>query len=960
MMKGLTEIRRSVVPFTALLVATLATALPAQIAAQTATLTGVVSDAQDGGPLVGATVVVIPEGQTALVGGGAADLDGRYSVLGLAPGSYVVKVTFVGYNAFETVVALTAGQTRTLNVELLQGGFDLNTVIVTASRRQEKALDAPASISVLDTEEIQSDVALSSAAVLRNTTGVDVAKTGIDRHEIVLRGFNNAFSGATYVLTDYRQASAPSLGVNIYSIMPNLSIDLDRIEVVRGPGSALYGAGVDAGVIHFLTKDPFTHPGATVSIMGGERSMFGIDARYAAPVNDNVALKFTGTYGQAEDWGYDPADSTDFNLLQSDHIYSASDDIPDNQSTVEIGTDSLRLQRDSDYKKLNLNGTVEYRVADGGTVSFTAGLSRYSATVLSGIGTLQADNFGYQYAQVRYQQGGFFAQAYLNQNNAGDSYVYGSGDIVFDKSRTINAQAQYDLAVGAHQLIFGGDVELINPDTDGTIYGRFEEDDQISEYGLYSQGTFALTPEFDATFALRGDYNTVVEQFQLSPRAALVYKVSPGHSVRASYNRAFSSPGNNSLFLDIVAAQVGPVTIRGLGSNAGWTWRRNSAFEPIAGTDLVATSLNPATLGIQTPAGLPLDAVYSQVYDGLSAIPLPNLVAILAQSGITVDQATAGQLVALLSPIATNVTGFSRGQLATLNPTTQGFDPLEASTVSDINPLEQTTTNIFEVGYKGLINNKLLLAIDGYYASKENFVGPLLSESPFVLVPELGADLTAAIAAGIDGNATLAGALGGLGLSSAQVAALLVNLSAGSLPDANSPVAIVEALENAVEPGNAPEAFLSYRNFGKIDYQGVDISAQLLATDEVTIFGNLSFVSDDFFDNTELGEDDESLALSLNAPKLKGKFGARYAKKGSFSAGFSARYTDSFPVQSGPYVGEVPDYFLLDLNAGYDFADLGLRVDVTVQNVLDDVHREFVGAPRLGRVGMARLTYTMN
>jgi iron complex outermembrane receptor protein len=957
-MKALTRIGASV-----LFGALLATTTPFAATGQSATLTGVITDANDGGALIGASIVVIPLGTNSMIGGSATDLDGRYSVTGLPANTYTIKITFVGYNAFEREVTLAAGQTFTLNVELMQGGFDLNTVVVTASRRQEKALDAPASISVLDTEEIQSDVSLSSASVLRNTTGVDVAQTGIDRQEIVLRGFNNAFSGATYVLTDYRQASAPSLGVNIYSIMPNIGIDLDRIEVVRGPGSALYGAGVDAGVIHFITKDAFSHQGATVSVMGGERSMFGIDARLATVVNDNIGLKLTGTYGQADDWGFSPDDTTDFKQLQNDHIYATESEIPENQKV--FSSDSLRLQRNPDYMKLNVNGSVEYRIEGAGNLTVAAGISRYTATVLSGIGTLQADNFGYQYAQLRYQQGGFFAQAYLNQNNAGDSYVYGSGDVVFDKSKTVNGQAQYDLAIsgGRHNIIFGGDVEVVTPNTDGTIYGRFEANDQITEYGVYTQGTFGLTPEFDATVAVRGDYNNVVDQFQLSPRAAIVYKPMPGQSVRASYNRAFSSPGNNSLFLDIVAREIGPVTIRGLGSNAGWTWRRNAAFEPIAGTDLVATSL--IAPGIQTPAGLPLSDLYAQVYDGLSGIPLPTIVGILAQNGITVDQATAGQLVALLAPIATNVTGFSVGQLARLNPTTQSFDPIDATTVSDISPLSQTTTNVFEVGYKGLLNNKVLIAVDAYYANKQDFVGPLLSESPFVLVPNLNGDFAAAIATGIDGNALLSGALSGLGLTSAQVAALLVgvasnpNLVPQTLPNAQTPIAIVEALENAVQPGEYPEAFLSYRNFGNIDYQGVDMSVQVLATDDVTLFGNLSWVSDNFFDYKDLGETDESLSLALNAPKLKGKLGARYAKAGSFSAGFSARYTDSYPVRSGPYVGEVPEYFLLDLNAGYDFADFGLRIDVTVQNVLDEIHREFVGAPLLGRVGMARLTYTI-
>jgi outer membrane receptor for ferrienterochelin and colicins len=65
-------------------------------------------------------------------------------------------------------------------------------------------------------------------------------------------------------------------------------------------------------------------------------------------------------------------------------------------------------------------------------------------------------------------------------------------------------------------------------------------------------------------------------------------------------------------------------------------------------------------------------------------------------------------------------------------------------------------------------------------------------------------------------------------------------------------------------------------------------------------------------------------------------------------------------VESGPYVGDVESYFLMDVGVGYDFGRsvAGLRVDMTVQNVLDNVHREFYGAARIGRMGIARLTYT--
>ncbi|HMB93016.1 MAG TPA: TonB-dependent receptor, partial [Rhodothermales bacterium] len=171
---------------------------------------------------------------------------------------------------------------------------------------------------------------------------------------------------------------------------------------------------------------------------------------------------------------------------------------------------------------------------------------------------------------------------------------------------------------------------------------------------------------------------------------------------------------------------------------------------------------------------------------------------------------------------------------------------------------------------------------------------------------------------------------------------------------------IVQPFENNEGPGNVPELLLSYRNFGEIDYYGADVSVQFLASERINLFGNISWVSDDFFDNEELDEAGSSLSLALNAPTFKGKFGGSYSVPGSFSVNASGRYVEGFPVASGPYLGEVDSYFLLDLGAGYDFARYapGLRLDVTVTNVLDEMHYEFVGAPQIGRMAMARLIYS--
>src|SRR5690606_6241362 len=152
---------------------------------------------------------------------------------------------------------------------------------------------------------------------------------------------------SAYVLTDYRQGAIASLGVNGYNFMPINSIDLERVEVVRGPGSALYGPGVDAGVIHFISKDPFTYPGTTVSVAGGERSLISAQARHAGVVGERFGYKVVGSYLQAKDWELDPAN--------------------DREDFIQDSLFHQVRERDYDVSKLNLNGQIHYRFSPGTT-----------------------------------------------------------------------------------------------------------------------------------------------------------------------------------------------------------------------------------------------------------------------------------------------------------------------------------------------------------------------------------------------------------------------------------------------------------------------------------------------------------------------------------------------------------------------------------------------------------------
>ncbi len=931
--------------------------LVAPVWSQTGSISGTVFSSQDDGTLPGANVLIAGTAQ-----GTTADLDGNFMFSGLDAGSYALLFSYTGFQNVEMVVDVVDGEDTRLTVELV-AGIELDPVQITAGRRQEKVLESPASISVVNSREITLEAPQTTVRALRNVAGVDIVQTGIDRHEVALRGFANVFSGATHILTDYRQANAAVIGVNIHSIMPALPLDIDRVEVVRGAGAALYGPGVDAGVIHYITKDAFTHPGITLTVGGGQRSQLNIQGRVAAVLGRKLGIKISGVYSRGNDF---ELEFCDMELIEM----GLFDQCPDAHDAQQVAIDGPRV---SEFDRLVLSGYGEYRFGSRTSLHVSGGLGRLSGTILSGIGTIQGDNFIGSWGQVRLNSGPFFLQAYTNGNDSGDSYVY-NGDPVTEFSRQTNVQGQYTIDFGGdrQELIVGADLELINPDSRGTVFGRNEENDNITEIGAYVQSKTRLGSKLDLVVAIRGDHHSVFEEIFLSPRLGLVFKPSTSHSFRATYNRTVVNPSGTALFLDLIAARItGNIPIRARGGAAAFTWNRNPVYLDIgAPTDLVASSLIPGMEGVDTPVGLPTGTIYGLVYGGLAATPDDEL-ALALITALDLDPALAplltsqiGTIKMLLHPDQTVVQGFSQGQLGLLNLTTQQIDP-GPSDLQELRKLEPQKSRFWELGYTGILGDRVLLSADVYYAQKRNFVGGLQMATPFVLVPDLIADLTRDLGAGIEGNEDLLsildllGAVAGLTLTPEAAASLIVNLAAGSLPAATTPVAIVQPVENNAGVGNIPELLVGYPNFGEITYWGADVALQVLASEKLSLFGNLSWVSDDFFDNKETGEVSETAVLSLNAPAMKFKLGATYTTDFGLSVTGSGRYIDSFDMISGQYIGKVESYFLLDLGLGYDFGG-GLRADVNISNVLDNVHREFIGAPKLGRVATARMLYTMN
>ena len=275
--------------------------------AQTATLTGKIIN-REGKPVVGATVEA-RTGST-VVATATSDETGTYRLTVPQAGTYLVRARKLGYSQAERDnLSIGTGGSTNIDFRLGESVVQLEVVQTVASRAPEKVLDAPASIQVVSTQQVQERAAVNVADHVAALPGIDVARGGLVRSNIVARGFNNIFSGALMTLTDNRFAFVPSLRVNIPYLSPTTNEDIDHIEVVLGPGAALYGPYTASGVMSITTKSPFQAPGTTVNIDGGNQDYLRGAIRTAWILSPKLAVKGTLDVMRGTEWSFPKSDS---------------------------------------------------------------------------------------------------------------------------------------------------------------------------------------------------------------------------------------------------------------------------------------------------------------------------------------------------------------------------------------------------------------------------------------------------------------------------------------------------------------------------------------------------------------------------------------------------------------------------------------------------------------------------
>jgi outer membrane receptor for ferrienterochelin and colicins len=915
-----------------------------------------------GESLVGASVAIV--GTTI---GTITDANGNYKIQSEKVPPFKISVSYVGYI---TRTLNVNNASSVLNIRLTENLALMEEVVVSASRRAEKVQDAPASVSVITAKTLgAASSAIDPIRELVNVPGVQLQQQSASRINIEMRGSAGIFGTSTFPIMDYRSLVGPGLSTFQSDASGLSTLDLQRIEVVRGPGSALYGPGVTSGVVHFITKSPIDYPGQAIELIGGEKNTYGVTARFAqASKSKKFGFKINAQYRKGDEFTLDGSEgTTDVSGKFTSQISKfkksittpviANDIIAADQTGAKVLLNQAQLDPDGDgnmmqnfWENHSINTTLEFRPQANLKIVASGGINNSSSVFYNDLGEGLSRNNEY-WLQARVQKGGLFAQMFYIDNDGGTmekpTFLYQSGNTSIIGRKQLEGQLQYNFEVKKllnANFTVGLDYRKAILSTGNTVHGRNENNDDYGIIGSYAQGKFQLSNKFDLVLAGRADKFNYKTDPVFSPRAALVYKATPNHTFRASYNQAVAPVTALGLYIDfpvnVPAPKFFDVWVRGVN-----TPQKFSANPMI---DLTVPGFPDIPYG--TP-GLPLAIPYGALTPSI----LPALQAALPANLFPIVQA-----------ILTNPANAPKG-------TTGKFSSYNIFTGKPLTPvnLEPSTERYeksFELGYKGTIDKKWNFTVDWYHIStkgltnntaisptigftEQNIANDLSKHITTTLIPQLEAILK-----GSGLNAAVATA------TANQVGAAVAGAYAqGGTAFANQ-IAPLSAIFGSVETDVAPVDGLvhnmaGYRTFGKIAYWGTDIGLSYAVNNDLSVFGNLSALSTNYFNAEDLGEAvDSGLEFSLNIPKVRYRLGVAYAPTWAWRGNIAFQHDDSFKTIAGQYSGTSVAKNLIDAGVGYKMKN-GLAIDLTCTNLFNQQYRAFTNMPIIGRRAIAKLTY---
>jgi iron complex outermembrane receptor protein len=461
--------------------------------------------------------------------------------------------------------------------------------VTSASRKSQAAEDVPAAVYVITRQDIRRSGLVTLPEILRLAPGVQVAQVNASRWAISIRGFNYLYSNKLLVLVDGRSVYTRTFSGVFWDMQDVMVADIERIEVIRGPGGAVWGANAVNGVINVITRASRDTQGLALDASVGTLALGRAGVRYGGRLGAasyRVFSQWSG-YGDASQVAATPFD---------DRWRSLTNGV---RADWSRGGDAILAQSHFTANTTRPGWLVLTSAAPG------------LAPVTDGIATASEVSVLGRWTRTRDTGGVLQVQAFHTSMRRDEI-------IAALREQTSDVDAQYETALGnRHGLVFGGGYRYVGFSVDNTFTMSLDPR-PARTFSTFLQDEIALRPDLALTLGSKLEHDTF-GGWGLLPSARIMWELTPSQHLWGAVSRTRRTPALTERYSRVnVGVAEGP----GLPVAFGYTGNPDYRSEVLVQTEAgFRTSIGPDAT---------LDAtVFSGAYDGLPTIePLPPVVSL--------------------------------------------------------------------------------------------------------------------------------------------------------------------------------------------------------------------------------------------------------------------------------------------------------------------------------------------
>jgi iron complex outermembrane receptor protein len=391
----------------------------------------------------------------------------------------------------------------------------MNLQVTTAGKIEQKLSQIPSPVYVITAEDIRRSGLTSVPEALRLAPGVEVAQINSSTWAIAIHGFNSRYANKLLVLVDGRTVYSATFTQVFWSIEDLALEDVERIEVIRGPGGSVWGANAVEGVINIITRTAKQSQGGVVSLIAGNHDNAIADVRYGALLGRTGAYRISARY----------ADRSSIQSLAGGSNF-------DHWNLMRLGS---RVDWGSPAKD-SFSWQGDLSRSDGGETTLLPALVPLGNPAVSRPVTYSGGNSLFRWEHVLSSASKTALQVYFDRKDVQESTL----EVI---EQTVDIDFQDQTQFKRNEIVWGTGFRILRQDTEGNYQFAFDPPVRIPKlFSAFAQDQIALRPEkLWLTVGSKLEHNDHTG-FEVEPTIRLMWAAHPRHSFWIALSKAVRSP----------------------------------------------------------------------------------------------------------------------------------------------------------------------------------------------------------------------------------------------------------------------------------------------------------------------------------------------------------------------------------------------------------------------------------